>query len=203
MTSDSLRERLAERSDYELLGILRRRDTSEWQTGVFPLAEEILRGRGVDVADALAPRHGMMPELDDDTIERLIRQLDEGVPREGAVVLQHDAEGYDDAHFLLTANRHGYLRLGIEYLKAAFAEHTSEEQPHRVDVDLSYIDGFEDQAFERREDVSPAPRKAEGISILAKTIIGVTIALFILAPLVVGAAIILVWVREMISSLFR
>jgi hypothetical protein len=143
-----------------------------------------------------------MPELDDDGLKRLIGQLDDAVPREGAVVLQHDAEGYDDAHFLLTANRRGYLRLGIEYLKAAFAEHTSASHPHRVDVDLSYMSGFEDQAFERREDLRPASRISEGIGIPAKTIIG-AIALFILAALVVGAAILLVWVRDLISSLFR
>jgi hypothetical protein len=54
MTSDSLRERLDERSDEELLEILRRHDTAEWQAGVFPLAEAILRSRGIDVTGELA-----------------------------------------------------------------------------------------------------------------------------------------------------
>jgi hypothetical protein len=143
-----------------------------------------------------------MPELDDDDLKHLIAQLDAAVPREGAVVLQHDAEGYDDAHFLLTADRRGYLRLGVEYLKAAFAEHTSASHPHRVAVDLSYISGFEDQAFERREGISPASRNSEGISIQAKAIIG-AIALFICASVAVGAIIITGWVIEMISRVLR
>jgi hypothetical protein len=143
-----------------------------------------------------------MPEPDDDGLKRFVRQLDDAVPREGAVVLEHDAQGYDDAHFLLTANRLGYLRLGIEYLKAAFAEHTSAAHPHRVDVDLSYIAGFEDNAFERREDVKPASRNSEKIDIRTKTIFG-AIALFIVATLIVGTGVILSWAKKMISSLFR
>ena len=143
-----------------------------------------------------------MPELDDDGLKRLIRQLDDAVPREGAVVVEHDAQGYDDAHFLLTANRRGYLRLGIEYLKAAFAEHTSVAHPHRVDVDLSYMAGFEDNAFERREHVKPASRNSEKIDIRTKTILG-AIAMLALASLVVGTGVILLWVRDMLSSLFR
>jgi hypothetical protein len=54
MASDSLRLRLEGRSDDELLEILRQHDTDEWQAAVFPLAEDILRSRGIDVAQALA-----------------------------------------------------------------------------------------------------------------------------------------------------
>ena len=53
MITDTLRQRLEKRSDDELLEILWRRDTDQWQPTVFPLAEEILRGRGMDVAQAL------------------------------------------------------------------------------------------------------------------------------------------------------
>jgi hypothetical protein len=52
--TENLRQRLEKRSDDELLEILWRRDTDQWQPVVFPLAEEILRGRGIDVAQALA-----------------------------------------------------------------------------------------------------------------------------------------------------
>ena len=59
MTADTLRQRLDERSDEELLEILRRHDVEEWQPAVFPVAEQILRDRGVDVlrdvASAPAP----------------------------------------------------------------------------------------------------------------------------------------------------
>jgi hypothetical protein len=54
LTDDSLRTRLDEYSDEELLDILRRHDTEEWQAVVFPLVEEILLSRGVDTARALA-----------------------------------------------------------------------------------------------------------------------------------------------------
>jgi hypothetical protein len=48
--TDSLRQRLEERSTEELLEIVRAHDTDEWLPEVFPLAEEILRSRGVDVS---------------------------------------------------------------------------------------------------------------------------------------------------------
>ena len=66
MASDTLRERLERRSDDELLDILRRHDTDEWQAEVFPLAEDVLRSRGVDVAQALArvPTTEAMPAPD-------------------------------------------------------------------------------------------------------------------------------------------
>jgi hypothetical protein len=54
MSADTLRQRLEERSNEELLDILRRHDAAEWQPAVFPLAEHILRDRGVDVLRELA-----------------------------------------------------------------------------------------------------------------------------------------------------
>jgi len=54
MASDELRQRLEERSNDELIDILRQQHTDEWQPAVFPLAEDILRARGIDVEEALA-----------------------------------------------------------------------------------------------------------------------------------------------------
>ena len=69
MTSDAFRARLERRSDEELLEILRKHDTDEWQAGVFPLAEDILRGRGIDVAQSLArPAGSDATAADDDTM---------------------------------------------------------------------------------------------------------------------------------------
>ena len=130
-----------------------------------------------------------MQELDETAIRSLIRQLDEGVPREGAIVQENVGGSYGDASHVVTANRRGYLRLGVEYLKAAFAEPRSEVQPHRVDVDLSYIDGSfgseEPYAFERREDAASVSREAENVSFVVGAILG-AIGLFLLACLVVG-----------------
>ena len=53
MVADKLRQRLEERSSEELLDILRGHDTEEWQPAVFALAEDILRGRGVDTLKEL------------------------------------------------------------------------------------------------------------------------------------------------------
>jgi hypothetical protein len=54
MSGDSLRQRLERLSHAELLDILRKPDADEWQASVLSLAEDILRSRGIDVADALA-----------------------------------------------------------------------------------------------------------------------------------------------------
>jgi hypothetical protein len=52
---DSLRQRLEERSTEELLEIVRAHDTDEWLPEIFPLAEEILRHRGIAIATEAAP----------------------------------------------------------------------------------------------------------------------------------------------------
>lgn len=139
-----------------------------------------------------------MPELDEATLKELIEQLDEGVPREGAVVRERDGTGiYGDAAGVVSANRQGYLRLGIEYLKAAFLASRSEVQPYRVDIDISYIDGLRERrkhferepseryVFERHEDPSSRLGGPEGLGVVARAIL-VAFGLFLLASLVVG-----------------
>lgn len=37
-----------------------------------------------------------MPELDEAEVQALITQLDEAIPREGAVVVEEDGEHYDE-----------------------------------------------------------------------------------------------------------
>jgi hypothetical protein len=68
MTADGMRQRLEQRSDEELLEIVRRHNTDEWQPSVFPLAEEILRGRGIDVVRALASAPESDPPSDEDPL---------------------------------------------------------------------------------------------------------------------------------------
>jgi hypothetical protein len=63
----SLRERPEERSTEELLEIVRAHDTDEWLPEVFPLAEEILRNRGVEPAtEAAADSEDAEAEAPDD-----------------------------------------------------------------------------------------------------------------------------------------
>src|SRR5512144_3244371 len=48
MASEHLRKRLEQLSDEELIDILRRHDTGEWQEVVFSTAAEVLRSRGIE-----------------------------------------------------------------------------------------------------------------------------------------------------------
>lgn len=52
--SNELRSRLDRMTTAELVEVLRAHDLKEWRPEVFPLAESILRGRGVDVAALMA-----------------------------------------------------------------------------------------------------------------------------------------------------
>jgi hypothetical protein len=58
--------------------------------------------------------------MDDDKIKKLIAELDEAVPTEEAWLQQNLS---DDWSSELTGNRAGYLRLGISYLQAAYADY--------------------------------------------------------------------------------
>lgn len=58
--------------------------------------------------------------MDSEEIERIVQTLDAAVPRDGAHVrIEQLDSGPNET--VVAANRTGYLRLGIELLKAAFA----------------------------------------------------------------------------------
>jgi len=64
--------------------------------------------------------------------ESLVTELDDLVPRDGAcVTLRQYGGGPDESR--ITANQRGYLRLGIEFLKAAFAP-TNKENSLKADI---------------------------------------------------------------------
>lgn len=48
MTEDELRRRLDGKTTEELVALLRDHDVEEWRPEVFPLAESILQGRGIE-----------------------------------------------------------------------------------------------------------------------------------------------------------
>ena len=60
--SDDLRDRLAAMSTEELMDLLARRDADEWREEVFPIAEDLLRQRGVAVQPATSDRQDETPE---------------------------------------------------------------------------------------------------------------------------------------------
>lgn len=95
-------------------------------------------------------------------VERIVGELDGGIPRENArVSLQKYGDDLDEA--FIVATRHGYLRMGVEFLKAGFAPHvpaekTLGERPHAIEVELDYLvtedSDFHFDYFERREDLT-------------------------------------------------
>lgn len=122
----------------------------------------------------------------------MLGQLNDAIPREGHVEVFTNADEGDST--LLRANKLGYLRLGVEFLKAAYA-HPAHGQSHEwVDVDLGYLTGLERHcySFERREDVW-SPIHEESTNPISGSVGGL-IGLFLLASLVIGAFSILRWV---------
>jgi hypothetical protein len=92
--------------------------------------------------------------VDTERISSLINELDKQVPKDGAIVEAKQYGGGPDES-KITANRAGYLRLGIEFLKAGFSE-TSDKDKKQLSTDIRYL--FTDDSdvcfdwFERVED---------------------------------------------------
>jgi hypothetical protein len=105
--------------------------------------------------------------LSADRIRTLVAELDSEVPREGAFArLVQYGGGPDEAY--LVANERGYLRLGIEFLRAAIAPTTADAASTRgrvLDIDLDYVlDPDSDVGIdylERREDLGRSVRSRE------------------------------------------
>ena len=135
-----------------------------------------------------------MAVIDDGRVQSLLKQLDDDIPREGHVELFTNDEADST---LLRANKLGYLRLGVEFLKAAYAPSTHGQSREWVEVDLGYLTGLERHcySFERREDVwSPVHEESTNP---ASGIVGGLIGLFLLACIVIGAFTMFRWVSGM------
>jgi hypothetical protein len=93
-----------------------------------------------------------MAMIDAAHIQSLTKQLDVAVPREGHVEVVRNPDDFD--YTQVRANQLGYLRLGIEFLKAAHASPESGEG-YLLKLDLAYLEGFDHDSFsfERREEV--------------------------------------------------
>ncbi len=78
--------------------------------------------------------------MDEKKIQEIIKQLEDEIPREDAkVIFEQYGGGPDESQII--ANQRGYLRLGIEFLKAAFAERKpiSKKGYDAIPVDLDYL----------------------------------------------------------------
>jgi len=134
-----------------------------------------------------------MPENNAIAAEELVSKLDALVPRDGArVSLAQYGGGPDESRVI--ANQRGYLRLGIEFLKAAFAPH---EKQHLVKADIRYLLTEDSDVsfdwFERREDL-PKRTAEEGkrVSVVG-TIFGFTVLALVASCALVGLITIVRW----------
>ena len=131
---------------------------------------------------------------DEEHIRELVQELDAAVPREGKVAVRGSTH---DGGTVVRANQVGYLRLGIEFLKAAFADPRSEVLPELVELDLDYLTELEDQrySFERSEDVDTNTGRPESSG--DGGILGGAVAILFIASLLVGALTILGWLLKL------
>jgi hypothetical protein len=96
----------------------------------------------------------MSVAMDEQKVRETIAWLEGEVPRDGArVKLTQYGGGPDEGQ--VVANKLGYLRLGIEFLKGAFSAAEETSSSHAAVVDLTYL-VTEDSTinfdwFERRE----------------------------------------------------
>lgn len=97
-------------------------------------------------------------DIDQDKLAQIILELDDMIPRDGAAVQLESTPDHTDN--FITANRLGFLRLGVEMLKAGYLPPASEipDTPSPVgDVDLSYI--FQSDVEVQNTDTPDAPQQ--------------------------------------------
>lgn len=138
-----------------------------------------------------------MSSPDTEQIEKMVADLDAAVPREGAVV-QLSQYGGVPLESQIIANRDGYLRLGIELMRAAFAPPMPRTKAE-IDLDLRYMMTYDSNVnfdrFYRREDLTIGePGRRPLIQLVP--------ALLTLA-LCSGIALVLIGLRTVISWIHR
>jgi hypothetical protein len=75
--------------------------------------------------------------METDELRTIVSRLDQTLSRENAkVTIQKYGGDLDEAFVVGTPN--GYLRLGVEFLKAGLAPHAPPETP-AIDVDVEYL----------------------------------------------------------------
>lgn len=139
-----------------------------------------------------------MADIDEDKIRKLIEALDHSVPREGGRVKMSEYGGGKDESMII-ANRTGYLRFGIEFLKCAFAGPTKDanENNNYIEADIQYLVTKDSTVnfdwFERREDVKLETMKASKENLLLK-IGGTAIAIIVLIMILIGFVTTIKWI---------
>jgi hypothetical protein len=125
-----------------------------------------------------------------DEIKQIVDELDRIIPKDNAKVsLQKYGGDLNEAFIIATEN--GYLRLGVEFLKAGFAPYIPAEKslgkrPFAIDVEIDYLITDDSDVnfdyFERREDVRVKTYKETlGDKIVPIVIVGVMLSILVLA----------------------
>lgn len=126
--------------------------------------------------------------MNPDEIKRIVDELDRGISKENAnVSIQMYGPDLDEA--FIVATERGYLRLGVEFLKAGFTPYLVAEKirnrPHAIDVDIDYLlteDSVHFDYFERSEDIKIKTYQASWVDrVIPIALLGVIISVIGLA----------------------
>lgn len=131
-------------------------------------------------------------------IKRVVGELDKSIPKDNAKVSLQKYGGDHDEAFIVATER-GYLRLGVEFLKAGFAPYVPAEKflgkrPYAIEVEIDYLLTEDSDVhfdyFERSENVTVKTYQESWMDrIIPIAILGAIISILVLA--VVGLAAIL------------
>ena len=134
---------------------------------------------------------------DTEQIKKMVAELDAAVPRDGARVYLSQYGGGPDGSKVV-GNQRGYLRLGIEFLHAAFAPPSPKSQEH-IDADLRYLltedstVGFD--WFERREDLTTGTQAERKTSRIGRAIVILALLSGVMLA-VIGFGTVVVWMTK-------
>ncbi|HEX6963746.1 MAG TPA: hypothetical protein VF175_17900 [Lacipirellula sp.] len=134
-------------------------------------------------------------------IEPIVAALDQTVPKEGARMFIRQYGGGPD-ECVVVANEAGYLRLGIELLKAALAPTGFHNRRDAVEIDVDYLlrdSEVQLDWLERRE--PDAEGRLDASSHGVGGVVGMLIGFGLLGVFLVGGATVCRWAYDYIVSL--
>lgn len=117
-------------------------------------------------------------------ITRIVAELDDDLSKENARVSLIQYGGDSDESFIV-ATQNGYLRLGVEFLKAGLAPYRNPNiQPNQIEVDLEYlITDDSDISFDYFERNETLTIKTYEKSWSDSVFISIVIAVLVLIPI--------------------
>lgn len=128
--------------------------------------------------------------MNQDELREIIEKLETGISKENARVSIHKyGEGLDEAFIVATEN--GYLRMGVEFLKAGITPHLPPERfqgerRNAIDVELDYLMAEDSDVhfdyFERNEDMRVETSQESWVDrAIALSVVGIIVTVLALA----------------------